>query len=319
MQLDIKAVERDLTLIELFGTDNAIHRGGFTYTVSAYEAEELALVMTVNYGSAAYFLYLSLPLILGALIYFLIRKRPCTVQRAVLISLSFINLAQHLFKYVIYSHYEGTAFGILATAYNMCALLIILTPLAYLLPSEMLRSFVFLTGTAAGIIALAVPYWRIGEGAFTPEMIRFALCHTLLFITSLLPLALGLHAPRRKRAPLIGLLFFFGVGITVLNDVIFLFVSNTELWGRLFSVVSEMNPVWAFGPPESFSFVTHILRPITPDIFLFGLSGGPLPFLWYFIPVYTAITLFAYLFSLALEKTRGGGRKRVDFSKNYTK
>jgi hypothetical protein len=208
-----------------------------------------------------------------------------------------INTVQHLLKSVVYPQYWGLGFTALSTAYNMCALLILVSPLALLLKSKILKSFIFYVGTSAGFLALLIPYWNIGDDMFDPEVIRFFICHAFLLASSILPLITGLHKPSYKFFPYVGLCFFSSLGIILLNDTVCVLlgiypgVEHLSLTDAL----KAINPVWSFGPPDVFSWLLDLARVFSPSEWVFdNAAGAPLPILWYIIPAYIIMTLVAF-------------------------
>ena len=163
--------------------------------------------MKINYFSPAHVLYIAIAILFVATLYFVFRKRGVRAQRIAIFVLILLNVLQHLLKLEIYPMYDG-GFNALCTAYNMCALLILLSPFAFFIKFSPLRDFVYYVGTAAGMVAILIPYWNIGEDAFTWSFFRFFFCHALLFASSLLPLLFGHHKPKWRRFPLVGLSFF---------------------------------------------------------------------------------------------------------------
>ena len=253
--------------------------------------------MKINYFSAAHIIYLFIAAALIAGVYFIFRNRSFRAQRIAVLVIVLLNVLQHLFKLEIYPIYDG-GFNALCTAYNMCALLILLSPLAHFIKFTPLRDFVYFMGSSAGIVALLLPYWNIGEDALSGEFVRFFICHALLLASSMLPLLFGHHKASWRRFPMLGLLFFIGIGIIILNDIV---TMKLGLYGdltgeNLYACLKAANPIWSFGPPESFSFVIKIVDVFTPDFLLGDKSGENLvPVLWYFIPFYLLISVITFV------------------------
>ena len=128
--------------------------------------------MKINYFSAAHIIYLLIAAIFVVALFLIFRKRTYKAQRALVFTLVLINVLQHLFKLEIYPMYQG-GFNALCTAYNMCAILILLSPLAFFIKFAPLCDFVYYIGTSAGAVALLIPYWNIGDDAFTWNFFRF--------------------------------------------------------------------------------------------------------------------------------------------------
>ncbi len=240
------------------------------------------------------------------------------MQKYTILAISVINAAQHLLKTVIYPQYSGLGFTALSTAYNMCAFLILASPIALFCKSGLFREFIFYVGTAAGILALLLPYWNIGDYAFEWEVIRFFICHALLFSTSLLPLVLGLHKPSYKNFYKFGLCFLFTLVFILINDAICVIcgiypgVEGLPLAEALYKI----NPVWTFYAADAFSWINIVVKYLSPSAFVGNnLTGMNIPVLWYAVPVYILITLIAFpICALADRK-----RFKEDVLKHFTK
>ncbi len=252
--------------------------------------------MTLTYFSLPHILYILLAAGTVVGLYFLLRKRSEKMQRAVILGIMLLNVLQHLSKLNIYPQYDG-GFNALSSAYNMCAALILASPVAYISKSKFLRDFVFYIGASAGIVAILVPYWNIGDPAFSWEIYRFLICHILLLAGSILPLLLGHHKPSWKCFSTLGLGFFAFLALIILNDIIFIYIGlypGLEIYDNLYDALARANPVWAFVPPDDFPFVEAVAKFFAPDILVGdNATGRCAPVLWYFIPVYLAITLIA--------------------------
>ena len=253
--------------------------------------------MKIYYGSLAHIIYIVTALLFAFGVFLIIRKKSENTKKWVILSIMLVNTAQHLLKSVVYPQYWGLGFTALSTAYNMCALLILASPFALLLKSKILKSFIFYVGTSAGFLALLIPYWNIGDYMFDFEVIRFFICHLLLFTSSLLPLLTGLHKPSYKFFPLVGACFFFSLGAILLNDTFCVLLGIYPGVEHLSfaDAMKAINPVWSFGPPDVFSWLLDLAKVFSPDVWVCDNSAGaPLPILWYLIPVYIIITLIAF-------------------------
>lgn len=254
--------------------------------------------MQIYYGSPAHLILIFGALLFAAILYFIFRKSSENVKRTLVLSLMLLNVFQHLFKSLLYPQYWGSGFSSLSTAYNMCALLILLSPVALFLRVNFVRDFVFYVGSVAGIIALIVPYWNIGDSLFDPDVIRFFICHAILFASSILTLLFGLHKASYRRAPLAAVSFFLGIGVILLNDVVCLWLGIYQGLEN-YSIPEALaiaNPIWTFGPPESFSFALDIAKLFSPDYFVdANPTGMPLPVLWYLIPMFIGISVLAFI------------------------
>ena len=264
--------------------------------------------MIIYYGSIAYFLLIALALLLPLILFFFLRRKSRKISKRVILFLMALNLFQHLFKSYLYPQYRGMGFTALSTAYNVCAFLIIFSPLVFLLKINFLSDFFFFVGSVAGIIAIAVPYWHIGRPIYDEEVIRFFICHALLFASSVLPIALKIHKPSYKRFYLVGISFFSAIILIILNDVICLRLGiypGVDLSDGVYVAMKKINPCWSFGPPDAFSSFLPIAKRISPDVFLIKNGAySPTPVLWYIIPGYIVITVLSFFVFTSLDRTR---------------
>ena len=261
----------------------------------------------MNYGSPFYLVMIALMLLAACGLFFLLRGKSERTKKAVVLSFMLVNIIQHLFKWAIYPMYEGMGFNVLSTAYNMCATLIILSPITFLSKSAFLKNFVYPVGTAAGFVAVAVPYWYIGMSVSELgwEYARFYICHALLFISSLLPLLLGLHKPSFKAVFQPGLGFLLALVLMLINDIIFITLGLFQGYEHydLYASLLKINPCFSMGAPEEFAWLADLSGILTPKVFLGENSTGLYtPILWYAIPVYIGITLVAVAVFFSMDK-----------------
>ena len=251
--------------------------------------------MIVNYGSPAHLFSVLLALLICAALFFSLRKRSVKTQKTVIYLIMALNIFQHLFKQHIYPQYAGLGFSSLNTAYNMCATLILISPLAMLLRWRPIKNFVFYIGSVAGMIAIVIPYWSIGKPASDPDFIRSFICHAMLFVSSILPLLLGIYKPSYKSAFELGIGFLLTLLLIIINDalcVVFGIYPGVE--GLTVSeALYKISPVWSFGPPSEFEWVIGVVDIFSPGAFTGGGVAPVVPLLWYAIPVYIGITLIA--------------------------
>lgn len=269
------------------------------------------------YGSPFYIGSLMALLCLGGAAWLLMRKRREKTCRAVILAIMLVNLFQHLFKSVIYPQYRGDGFTAISTAYNMCAALIILSPLAFLSGSRLLKNFVYVTGTLAGAAAIAVPYWYIGwdVSRLGWEYTRFYLCHALLFLSSMLPLLLGLHKPSCKEFWHVPTGFLLALCLILINDVVCIAIGiyHGADVDTFFQSMQRINPCGLMGPPKELPWLAKLVKVFSPDVFMAeNPTGQYVPILWYAIPLFVGMSLIsAVLFWLLDRKNVATARKRL--------
>lgn len=253
------------------------------------------------FGSPFYIGSLAVLLVLAGLVWAILRRFGKKTQRAIVLILMLANTLQHFLKPLIYPQYWGSGFSSIVSAYNMCAVLIISSPFVLLWGGKFLKNFVFFVGSVAGIAAIALPVWYIGMDVSELgwDYARFYICHALLFITSVLPLLLGLYRPRWQEFWQVGIGFFLALGVIVVNDVIFIRLGlypGTDP-GDIYGSLLKMNPCGVMAPPTGLPWLEGIVRIFTPDFF-WGI-----PFLWYAIPLYLGVSLIALVLFLLADRT----------------
>lgn len=264
-------------------------------------------MLIFRYGSWIHILTLILVAGLIVGVYFLLRKKPREIKLRLLYILAVVNVVQHLFKFWIWPHVWGTGFSHSNTAYNVCAVMIFLTPFFLSKNSGAWRETVAYIGTFGCALSIFIPYWFVGQslakfGIFW-EYMRFLFCHTTLLATSLLPALWGMVRFRLKNFWKIGLCFFTVLAAILVNDVLCICTGLTGgSAATLYETLAELNPLWMFRPPDNFQFYVKIITALSPAIFLGGKSGVYTPILWYFVPVYCGITLLAALLNFLAER-----------------
>ncbi len=254
--------------------------------------------MLINYGSFMYCVYIGAPILLCIMMYLFLRDKSEFMKKSVVFILAVLNFMQHICKGRIYPQYNGSSDIYLSTAYNVCAFLILVSPLIILFGGTVLKHFIGYAGSFAGMIAMLVPYWFVGKSAFSWEVYRFYICHGLLFASSFLPCILGMYELKFKNCFKIAPLFFFALALILFNNAFLIKSGNFpgKDPSRVFEELSNNNPAWSMHPSESFAEIGNLIERLSIP-FLCGKNslGIYIPILWYAIPLYIAITLFACL------------------------
>lgn len=257
--------------------------------------------MIIRYGNITHILTIIFAISTVVGLVFLLHNKTDKVKKIVILSILLFNLFQHIFKCIVWPQYYGTGFGEINTAYNMCALLIIVSPFIFLCKVKVLKDFIFYIGTTAGLIAISVPYWFIDQTIFTFEYLRFYICHLSLFVGSMLPVLLGLHRISIKNVWKIGFVALIALIIVLTNGLIFSFINYPNDLSSALNRFYNKNPVWALHPTNGFEGATKVIEFFTPKIFLGGEGKNYVPILWYIIPMYILLTIPSLLVCLLFE------------------
>lgn len=270
--------------------------------------------MLIEYGSLFYFLYLLLPIGLTALLTFLLRGRSVRLQKGAVFALLLINVVQHVFKLQIYPQYDG-GFSPIVTAYNMCAFLILFSPIAFLSKRQGLKDCVCILGAAAGLGAMLFPTWFLGLSAFSWEIYRFYICHGLLLVGSILPLTLKFHRFSYRSVWKIPFFFLFGQAVILCNDALLLcagYYGSAVTPDLLFARLYETNPCWSMHPGP-LDWLNNILFAFCPPVFTHNAAGETFywPVLWCALPLILGMWLLGVPLALLLDFKR----VKEDFSR----
>lgn len=245
------------------------------------------------------------PLLVMLLIYRIFKNRSYFTKKLVVLFIASLNTAQHLLKPYIYPQYAGEPFGARSTAYNMCALLILISPIVLLIGSELWKNFILYIGTIAGIGSLCATYWLASP---TEEQLRFVICHGLLMISSFLPLLFGVYRANWRKFWRLPFVFFGCLMILIVNNIITFKLGMVGYVGdmTLSEFLVRENPCWAMCPPSGYPFITDLVKPFTPPMFLSALGGVDTPIMWFFFPMIILFWVCGFLLGLIFDTRRMG-------------
>ena len=250
--------------------------------------------------SFSHIIYMLFPVALLLLLYIPFRNSSRTVKKLVAFSVALLNMLQHLLKIYIYPQYFGESFGGRSTAYNMCALLILISPVILLVGSQLWQNFLFYIGSIAGIVSICVTYWLAEP---IEEQIRFVICHGLLFVSSLLPYLFGIYKINYRKCWKIPFVFVGCLLVLIVNNMI---TFNLGLVGdtgslTMWEFLVRENPCWAMCPPQNYPFVEELMSPMIPSVFLTSKGGVDTPILWCFFPIVILMTLLGFLLGIIFD------------------
>ena len=199
----------------------------------------------LKWWSFGHIMSIILPIILIAIIYLILRKRKEKTQRIVIFVLMLINVAQHLLKpYVWYPLYHGV-YDIRNISFcNICATSILLSPIIFICKNDAFKDACFYIGILGGIMSLWIVSVEYGISIFHIEYIRYFSCHTLLMITSALPVLLGLQTLKLRNFWKVALIFLMYEAIVFLDNFIILSFENNFNWTYAYNVVYEENQLF---------------------------------------------------------------------------
>lgn len=242
-------------------------------------------------------------------LYVCFRSRTAWAKRCVIISLMALNIAQHFFKSFIYPHMFGNGFGLENTVYNVCAFLILFSPIFHFSPAGSMRQAIAYIGSIAGIIAVVVPFWFLGKNLSDPEILseymRFWVCHALLFASSLLPILWHGVKFNYLDAWKFALYFLGMLCVLLLNNTLVCLAQGAVTAEALYEQLAALNPIGIMGPPDNnspFLVLVKAAEALSPPVFLGGNGRPYTPILWYAFPVGIGVTVAGLLLGIIFDR-----------------
>ena len=250
--------------------------------------------------STNHIIYMMIPPAVTIFLYLLFRKSSMNVKKAVVLIVALLNTLQHVLKMYIYPQYAGDTFLARGTAYNMCAFLILASPLVLLIGSQLWQNFFFYIGSIAGFASICVTYWLKEP---MEEQLRFVICHGMLFVSSFLPWLFGIYKINYRKCWRLPFVFYMILSILIVNDtIVYILAFTGQTWqSDLLTYLIAQNPCWAMVPPVNYPFVEALVAPFTPSIFLSSKGGVTTPILWFAIPLFILITVVGFLLGVILD------------------
>ncbi len=247
--------------------------------------------MVLQYGNVFHILMILLPIAFSIISFILLRNKKRYVQKIFVLIFMLFNFVQHILKNKIWPQYIGQEFDLIQTAYNMCALMIIINPLSLILKKGALKEAINIIGMFSGFAAIAIPYWFIGESINNIEFVRYYVCHFLLAFCNLLCLLFDFNEIKIKnfyKIPSHYILF----KLTIFVNTITFYLIKGETLSNAYTLIKESNPIIIFAPIDV-PFVKNIIDIFTPKFFV--SNGEYVPFLYSIIGEFLLISVVSFI------------------------
>ncbi|MCD8372647.1 MAG: hypothetical protein LUD27_05035 [Clostridia bacterium] len=260
--------------------------------------------MTLEYGSAFYFIYPCLCIALFFGLYFGLRHKNKKVQFWTLWGITMLNFVLHFVKLAFPPYVEDLPESIRKVTFeNICAVSALVFPFFMLAKKRTIfRDYMFYLGCVSGFAAMFIPLNIIGLKVYEFETIRFYICHGSLWIVPLLMVIFGIHKLDYRRIWKVPLMYFLVLLVILFNEVALMVVGWVaydeameeayELYGitskwEYFLSTEVRNSAFIFGPPKSMEKVAQFILVLTPEWFKPGkYIDCYMPILWEVVPVY---------------------------------
>lgn len=273
--------------------------------------------MIIEWGNTIQYITLGVFLVITILFGLILRNKDQEMQKKVLIVVAFINLAIHFLKLLIpeYKADLPTSFR-KVTFENICATTTIMMPFIMLCENKVMKDYLFYIGILGGLAALIYPTEAFRRDLLEIDVIRFYICHMILFIVPFYMVFFGIHDLDIKRVPLFPLTFLVVECLILANEVILMEAGFVDFRGKVdFLEYNYRNSNFIFGPTEELKEISDkIVEPLVPDMFKTVGAGTYIgkekyvPVLWMAVPCFiyfSAIGALMCLFFTKVLKKKG--------------
>lgn len=244
-------------------------------------------------------------------LYFALRSRSVTTQKAVLFGLLALGFVMHFTK-VYYPPYSVDEARMLRDSWfvNICGANIALFPFFFWSKNDKIKDYMFYIGVISGLIALFYPQEpmaKVDQLAEQLDIIRFYYHHWMVLAVPLLMVLLGHHKLSYKRvlsAPtgLLLLMLFIMLNQIFQSELGFIPLRDR---GNFFGI-DYKNTSYIWGPGTN-DAIGNFLALFTPEIFKtvpVGEFAGQVkywPWFWLIVPVYLIVTPLSVLMALIFD------------------
>ena len=147
-----------------------------------------------------YFFFIIIGILAIVGLYLLLKNKSQKIQKIVLFSFLFFNLALHFLK-LTFPPYSTNPDKAMRDVWfiNVCATSVLFFPFLFLSKSKTAKDYMVFLGVISGFLAFLYPTEAINKSVLTLDLWRFYICHFIIIAIPLLTVVLGLHKLDVKR------------------------------------------------------------------------------------------------------------------------
>lgn len=265
--------------------------------------------MTVQIFNWVYFLCIGALILSTFLLAIVLKDKSVKTQRRVLLMISFISFAIHFLKLLIPKYADYFPVSIRKVTFeNICAVNTLIFPFILLGKNKHLKDYMVYFGIISGLASLIYPTEAIGKNLLELDVIRFYLCHMIIFIVPFLMAFLGVHKLDIKRIWATPIVFLVVLCIILVNEIVLIEMGFVDMRNGDFLNPNYRNNSFVFGPTSEFKdFSSKFFDWMIPKPFKTVMVGEYAqqvkyaPVLWllvpsfvYFVPM-SAIIYFIFV------------------------
>ncbi len=275
--------------------------------------------MIVELGGTGYFIGLGGFLALTILVGLLLKNKSESSRRKILIIISFMGLALHFLKLLMPKYYNDLPLSLRKiTPENICAVSTIIFPFILLSKNKYAKDYMFYMGVISGIASIALPLEAIGRSLKEIDVIRFYICHYLIFIVPFYMVFYGLHKLEFKRVFFFPISFMLVLALIVANEVILMEMGFVDMRGNDFLNYNYRNSSFIFGPTENLKEISDkyvdwaVPKPFK-TVMIGEYKGAEkyTPILWLLVPSYVYLVPITMVIYFTFVKVLRRGNNEV--------